>query len=195
MRGLNPAPADGACCRRIAGVALLVLALSFAPRGLAAAPAAPPSADEAYLDQLLGRWDIVGTVLGKPVHYHARGERALDGGFLRLHMIDAAPRPTYVADVYIGYDKKKNDFIAHWLDRFGAPGARVVASGTRAGERLVIVFPYEEGAFRDTFTWDDAGHTWRLLLESQQANGEWSVFADFRLQRPGRTGSVARTRP
>jgi hypothetical protein len=35
------------------------------------------------------------------------------------------------SDVYIGFDAKANDYIAHWLDRFGAPGARVVARGER----------------------------------------------------------------
>jgi hypothetical protein len=48
-------------------------------------------------------------------------------------------------------DSKANDFIAHWLDRFGAPGARVVARGERTGQQLIVVFPYAEGAFRDTF--------------------------------------------
>ena len=37
---------------------------------------------------------MTGTLLGKPVKYRARGERILQGGFLRLHMIDAADPPT-----------------------------------------------------------------------------------------------------
>lgn len=51
----------------------------------------------AYLDALQGDWDMTGTLLGKPVKYHARGQRVLYGGFLRLHMIDAAAPPTYEA--------------------------------------------------------------------------------------------------
>jgi hypothetical protein len=45
------------------------------------------------LDALQGDWDMSGTFLGKPVKYHARGQRVLQGGFLRLHMIDAAAPP------------------------------------------------------------------------------------------------------
>src|ERR1700689_3046374 len=84
------------------------------------------SADNAYLDALQGDWDMTGTLLGKPVKYHARGERVLHGGFLRLHMIDAAEAPTYEADLFLGYDAHVDDYIAHWLICYlhlGAPGA------------------------------------------------------------------------
>ena len=178
-----------------ARLSALVAALLLTVAAAAAAPPVTASADDAYLDRLLGRWDIAGSVLGKSVRYRAAGERVLDGGFLRLHMVDAAPTPTYVADVFIGYDPKRQDFVAHWLDRFGAHGARVVATGTRDGERLVLVFPYQEAAFRDTFSWDEAHRTWHLLLESQQAGGEWSTFADFMLRRPGHGRAAAGAPP
>jgi hypothetical protein len=43
-------------------------------------------------------------------------------------------RPSkYQADVYLGFDAKAGDYIAHWLDQFGAAGARVVASGGLRG--------------------------------------------------------------
>jgi hypothetical protein len=57
------------------------------------------SADNAYLDGLQGDWIMTGTLLGKPVKYRARGERVLQGGFLRLHMIDSADAPAYEADL------------------------------------------------------------------------------------------------
>ncbi len=188
-----PAAHCAAAARATLMAALLLLALPVAGATGAPSPAAAPSADEAYLDGLLGRWDMAGTVHAKPVRYRARGERVLDGGFLRLHIVDAARKPAYVADVYVGYDAKQHDYIAHWLDRFGAAGARVVASGSRDGARLVIVFPYEEGAFRDTFTWDVAARAWHLLLESQEPGGQWSVFAEFDLRRVGDSGAHRRT--
>lgn len=73
--------------------------------------------------------------------------------------------------------------MAHWLDRFGAAGARVVATGKRQGEQLVISFPYAEGAFRDTFTRDAKSGAWTLLLESKAADGSWSRFAEYSLTR------------
>ena len=142
------------------------------------------SPDISYLDGLQGKWIMTGAVLGKPVRYHARGDRVLQGGFLRLHMLDSETPPEYEADVFLGYDPKGGDYVVHWLDWFGAAGARVVATGKRDGPRLVIKFPYVEGAFRDTFTFDEESGTWSLLLESQGQGGAWSTFASYTLARP-----------
>jgi hypothetical protein len=139
------------------------------------------SADNAYLDALQGDWDMTGTLLGKPVKYHARGERVLQGGFLRLHMIDVAEVPTYEADLFLGYDAHANDYIGHWLDRFGAAGARVVAAGKRQGETLIIQFPYADAPFKDTFVYDPNSHSWSLLIEAQKPGGAWSNFATYTL--------------
>ena len=141
------------------------------------------SADEAYLDGLQGKWVMTGTLGGKPVQYAADGQRVLRGGFLELHMIDRKSPVQYEADAFIGFDPKANDYIAHWLDRFGAAGARVVARGERQGQRLVLNFPYAEGAFRDTFTWQPASDSWTLLMETQGADGAWSTFARYTLSR------------
>ena len=142
------------------------------------------SPDNAYLDELQGDWDMVGMVRGQPVRYRAHGERVLQGGFLRLHMADVAVPPKYEADVFIGFDAKAGDYVSHWLDRFGAGGARVVATGRRDGRRLIIHFPYTEGAFRDTFTFDPDSRAWSLLLEAQGRDGAWATFASYKLVHP-----------
>jgi len=72
----------------------------------------------------------------------------------------------------------------HWLDRFGAAGARVVATGKRSGEKLVVLFPYAEGAFRNTYEFDPKSRIWSLIIESQAAGGTWSNFATYTLVRP-----------
>ena len=148
-----------------------------------------PAADNAYLDALQGDWDMTGMLLGKPVKYNARGERVLQGGFLRLHMIDAAEAPTYEADLFLGYDAHADDYIGHWLDRFGAAGARVVASGKRQGKTLVIQFPYAEAAFKDTFVYDSNSRSWSLLIESQKPGAGWTKFARYALVHPARRAS------
>jgi hypothetical protein len=162
---------------RLIGIVLLVVSVVLASHAADSAK----SPDEAYLDGLQGAWVMEGTLGGKPVRYVADGQRVLLGGFLRLHMIDGVSRPPYEAEVFIGFDPKAHDFIAHWLDRFGAPGARVVARGERQDQQLVLTFPYAEGAFRDTFSWLPASKSWTLLLESQRADGIWSTFASYTL--------------
>jgi hypothetical protein len=157
---------------------------SFLPVLIAASRADAPSSDDMYLNDLRGPWIMQGTLGGKPVRYDAVGQRILGGAWLKLHMVQAGKGPGYQADVFLGYDPKARDFIVHWLDRFGAAGARVVATGHRDGEKLIFSFPYAEGAFRDTFQRDKARNTWTLLLESQGKDGAWSTFADYTLTRP-----------
>jgi hypothetical protein len=161
---------------------LLTLLFELTPASAALADAAA-DADNAYLEKLTGEWDMTGEMSGKALRYHASGQRVLQGGFLRLHMIDADPDPQYEADVFIGVDTRRHDFIAHWLDRFGAAGARVVGTGKRDdAQHLVVIFPYVSGAFRDTFTLLPDGD-WSLLLEFRKPSGSWSTFATYTLVR------------
>lgn len=157
---------------------LLLLALSA---GAAAARAASPA--DPFLASLAGKWDMIGTVSGKAVHHRGEGRWVLKDSWLCLNIVDSASPPAYVASVYLGFDRKQQDYVAHWLDQFGAAGARVVATGKREGQTLVLLFPYAEGAFRDTFTLAADGGSGTLLLESQANNGGWSTFASYRLTR------------
>ncbi len=168
-----------------AGVHSIAL-IALAGAAVAVAADTRLSADDAYLDALQGKWIMAGTMGGKPVRYVADGRRVLQGGFLKLHMLDTGASPQYEADVFIGYDPIAKDYIAHWLDRFGAAGARVIAQGTRKGPQLVLTFPYADGAFRDSFVWQPASQTWSLLIESQAANGSWSTFASYTLRHVAR---------
>jgi len=147
-------------------------------------PAQPQGAHDPYLQQLTGRWDMTGTLLGKPLHQRGEGSWLLKDGWLCFTIIDAQVPPAYQAAVYIGFDPKAGDYVAHWLDQFGAAGARVVGTGHRDGRRLVLEFPYREGAFRDTFSMEPDGERGTLLLESQEADGHWSTFASYQLRRP-----------
>lgn len=162
----------------------LSLLLACGPLALARAaapPAAPPP--DAYLGLLAGRWDFTGTLRGQPVHYHVDGRWVLSNGWMRLVLVDVGKPPAYSAEVYLGFDEKAGDYIGHWLDQFGAPGARVVATGKRDGQKLVLLFPYEWGAFRDTFNLAADGRGGTLLLESQEKDGTWSTFASYTLKR------------
>jgi hypothetical protein len=161
---------------RLACAPLLVALLPLA------AAAEPPEATR-YLAQLSGGWDLTGTVRGKPAHYRAEGRWVLNGGWLRFSMTDVATPPQYEAQLVLGYDAKAGDYVAHWLDRFGAAGARVVASGERTGRTLVLLFPYPEGAFRDTLTLAADSASGTLLLEAQGTDGTWSTFASYRMRR------------
>ena len=160
---------------------LPALALWLIAGEASAAPVARPA--DPFLAQLAGRWDMVGTVNGEAVHHRGEGRWVLKGAWLCLSIVDAASPPAYTASVYLGFDRRQRDYIAHWLDQFGAAGARVVATGKREGQTLVLLFPYAQGAFRDTLTLATDGGSGTLLLESQAKDGGWSTFASYLLTR------------
>jgi hypothetical protein len=160
--------------------ALLLAAL--APLAAAAEAASPP---DPFLAQLAGDWDLTGTIRGQGVHQHAACRWVLKGGWLRLALTDLGKPPGYEASVFFSYDRKAGDYIVHWLDEFGAAGARVVGSGRREGTTLVFGFPYAEGAFRDTLTLAADGARGTLLIEQQARDGSWSTFASYRMVRAG----------
>ncbi len=162
-------------------VALILILAEIAAESVRAETPGDP--DNRFLDAMAGDWMVTGTTLGKPIQYTLHGQRVLAGGFVRLDLVDTHNPPAYQADVYVSFDKTKRDYIMHWLDQFGAAGARVVGEGRRDGERLVVDFPYADGAFRDTFTYDPKAQDWHWLLQSQDKNGQWSVFANYTLKR------------
>jgi len=157
-------------------------------------PAAAAPEPTHLLATLAGDWDLAGTVLGKPAHYRAQGRWVLHGGWLEFSMVDLATPPDYEARVFIGYDAKAGDYVAHWLDRFGAAGARVTATGSGQDGTLVLLFPYAEGAFRDTLSLAPDGASGSLLLEAQKTDGSWSTFASYQMKRhaPARATHSAR---
>ena len=165
--------------RRVALCAALLLRLAAA--AAADAPSAPGR--DAFLDQLAGDWALTGHVHDQPVRYRGRAEWVLEDGWLRFALVDAAVPPGYAAHVYLAFDPKAGDYVAHWLDRFGAPGARVVGLGHRVEQTLVLTFPYAEASFRDTLTIAAGGASGSLLLESRNAAGEWSTFAAYTMKR------------
>ena len=133
-----------------------------------------------------------GSVLGKPVRYRATGRWVLNGAWLELSMVDLGRPPQYEAQLYLGYDGKAHDYIGHWLDRFGAAGSRVVATGERHERTLVLNFPYAEGAFRDTLTLAADSASATLLIEAAKPDGSWSSFASYRMQRVAAGAHAAR---
>lgn len=181
---MNSSPGNGA----LIALGLVVLAACSPVSSTSRPGGTTPAADsdvsaDALLDALQGAWDMEGQVMGEPVRYRAKGERVLQGGFLRLHMIDVSTPPQYEASVFIGHDKKAGDYIAHWLDTFGAAGARVVGTGSREGNRIFILYQYPDGTFRNTFTWRPDMRDWTLLIEAQQPDGSWTTFASYTMAR------------
>lgn len=168
--------------RRLLLCLLLAACAHVAPAAPAQTPLPARNADDAFLDGLVGNWEMDGRVMGEPVRYHARGARTLAAAWLEFHMIDVNSPPQYEARVFIAADAGAADYVAHWLDQFGGAGARVVGTGSREGDALRLEYPYARGAFRNIWRRQDDG-AWSLQIDSQNQEGSWSEFASYTLRR------------
>ncbi len=146
--------------------------------------AEPARSQDRFLARLVGPWEFVGSVRGEAVRYAGAGQWVLDGAWLRLDMRYVARPSAYEAQVFIGYDAKAGDYVAHWLDRFGAAGARVVGTGRLKNDGLELRFPYSDGEFRDRITLARDNSSGTLLLEVKAPDGTWQTFAKYAMRRP-----------
>ena len=119
----------------------------------------------------------------RPVKYTAEGVWVLQNQFFSLHMKDTAVPPAYEANLFIGIDSTKNQYIAHWLDSFGGAGARVVGVGPLSAEKIEITYPYAEGRFHNLFKYDPDKGEWTLVIESEATDAHRSVFAQYTITR------------
>jgi hypothetical protein len=138
---------------------------------------------DSLLSNLVGQWQMRGTVRGQPVEYRLDATRVLQGRFVELHMEDVNRPPAYEARVFIGVDSAGGRYIAHWLDGFGAGFSIPHAVGEQRGDTVLLTFPYAAGPFRDTFVYDRRNRSWYFLLESADSSGGWQLFAEYQVRR------------
>ena len=78
--------------------------------------------------------------------------------------------------------KDDGQFLAHWLDGTGAETSRTLGHGALAGDTLQLTFPYPEGEFRDSLSYDRARDRWRLLIVTGPQQPP-EIFSDWYFER------------
>jgi hypothetical protein len=163
----------------IVGAAILLAA------GTSGAQEHPRIAERpAALKALDGEWIMTGDVMGEPVTYRMAAGPTLQGAFTEIHMNDVQVPSQYEARVLVGHDVDGRSVIAHWMDSFGAKYSVPHGTGTASENTIQFIIPYEEGAFRDTFTYSPETDTWVFVLEAAQPDGKWKHFARYTARRP-----------
>ena len=81
--------------------------------------------------------------------------------------------------VFLGVDTANGEYIAHWLDNFGARYSIPHATGRASGDTIRLSFAYADGPFRDTFIYHPGLKEWSFHLEDQDSTGAWRPFADY----------------
>ena len=161
----------------------LAVVMALVALSLPAEEAPSESFQDALLDEMVGSWTMRGTLMGDEVEYSVEAEWVLNHQFLRLKMHDIGEPSQYEAAVSIGFDSKKNRYVAHWLDRFGGGPSSTLGFGKSEEKKLELLFDYPSGAFRDTFTFDPDSGRWHFFIEAREPDGSWSVFSNSVLTR------------
>lgn len=161
----------------------VLFALSCGSHAMLTAQSASTADAEQLLSHLVGRWEMVGTVLGHPVTYTLVTQRVLQGRYVQLHMQDIHRPATYEALVLIGADTAAGQVIAHWLDNTGAAYSIPHATGAARGDTLLLTFPYPTSIFFDTFVYSKASDSWYFRLEKGDSSRGRRLFAEYRVRR------------
>ena len=138
--------------------------------------------EDALLDNLTGDWKLTRKIGQRLEENHVQVEWILNHQFVQIHMQDVKSPPSYEALVLIGYEQENGRYVIYWLDTFGGRYSEK-GFGTREGDSIRFVFQYPDGVLHNTFTWNVESQTWRSLIEQQDEQGQWSVFAEDSLQR------------
>jgi hypothetical protein len=93
--------------------------------------------------------------------------------------------PQYEAEVFLGWDAGKEQYVVHWMDVYGG-GFSLTGSGKRDGNSIPIVFATGDDRFHTTFSFDEKSKTWSWTMDSEQ-KGKLSPFA--RLVMTSRNGA------
>lgn len=139
------------------------------------------------LDHMVGQWVLTGAIMGQATTHDVKAEWVLQNHYIRLTEVsrekDSSSKPQYDAEVLLGYDPAKRQYVCFWFDTTGIASPNSGGSATRAGETLPFVFKSADGDFRNTMTFDAKADRWSWVMEAEQ-NGKVSPFAKLTLQRP-----------
>jgi hypothetical protein len=138
--------------------------------------------EDALLDKLTGKWRLSRKIGNRLEENHVKADWILNHQFLQIHMKDVESPPRYEALVMIGYDHEQGRYVVYWLDTFGGKFSEK-GTGTRKDNSIQFVFQYPDGLLHNTFTWDADDQTWRSLIEQQNEQDQWSIFAEDTLKR------------
>ncbi len=141
---------------------------------------------DGVLDQMVGNWNLRGTVRGQVAEHAVQADWVLNHQFLRIHEKAAAPPkegPAYEAIVMIGYDNASERYVAHWTDIYGGRASETLGYGRRSGDAIEFIFEYSDGPFHTTFRWEPEKKSWQWLMRTRNTAGQWADFGTFTLAR------------
>jgi hypothetical protein len=84
--------------------------------------------------------------------------------------------------VFVGWNAKRGEYVAHWIDVFGGDFSETLGHGRAAGDSIVLLFRYPDGDFRNTYRWHRETGEWTSRGESRDSTGAWRPFMSDRFR-------------
>ncbi|MGD8865527.1 MAG: hypothetical protein PVI81_08040 [Anaerolineales bacterium] len=133
-----------------------------------------------FLNNLVGRWQLTGTMGEIKLHQEILAHWILNDTFLRMHCKSDTstdnPTAEYEAVYHIGYNPDEDLFIMHLLDTTEVPVDCVVGRGVLEENRIAFRFEYEDTPFLYEFKWAPGARTWDLV-QTFELDGKTNTFA------------------
>jgi len=143
------------------------------------ARAQQPTLDDPLLDAMTGKWVLQGEIRKNQTVQDVEVTWVLNHQYLRIHEISrettAEHRPQYEAEVFLGWDAARRQYVAHWMDVYGG-GFSLTGYADRKAASIPLVFTSPDSAFHTTFTYDEHNQSWHWTMDNEQ-NGERRPFA------------------
>jgi hypothetical protein len=147
------------------------------------------SFQDVLLDQLAGKWVLHGTIAGKETTHDIDAQWVLAHQYMRFHEIsrekDTTGAAAYEAIVFIGWDKRLQQYACLWLDVTSGDGLSngVIGHAKRNADRIAFSFKGRDGnLFRTVFIRDRIADRWQWLMDGEE-NGKLQPFARVTLTR------------
>jgi hypothetical protein len=164
--------------RGLATTSLLLVA------SIAVAQQPIPSLSDDLLDRLVGRWEMTGTVHGRPSKQTFEAAWVLNHQFLRIHEKSvenvAGTTVPFEAFLFIGYDKSSKRYVLHSMNVFGAGRAGELVYGDRTGNELTFTESQDGKHGRARFIWQPETATWHYLGGVDGTDGQWTATVDLK---------------
>jgi hypothetical protein len=148
------------------------------------------AANDEFLDQLVGSWDLRGQMGSTALHPAVEGRWVLDGLFVELRFSELDSRP-YEAVYYVGHNEERGLYVLHLLDSTGVYVAPkdTVGIGRLEGAAISFLFGDEAEPFTNRLEWHPGEEEWTFDL-TYVHDGEERGFARKRMRRAGRRDSI-----
>jgi hypothetical protein len=138
-----------------------------------------PTLKDPLLDEMTGKWVLSGQIRGKQTIHDVDVDWALNHQYVHIHETsrdkNGDGHPQYEAEVFLGWDASKEQYVVHWMDVYGG-GFSLTGFGKRDGSSIPIVFATGDDRFHTTFSFDEKNRTWRWTMDSDH-QGKVTPFA------------------